>query len=93
MSVNYGIVYCQICKKRIPNPVHNQKYCSEKCRKIATKLNRRNNKDRKRIEYLKRKEKKYEESRPKITTISEIVKAAMAEGMQYGEYCLKHHLY
>lgn len=94
MSVNYDIVYCKICKKRIPNPVRCQKYCCDECRKIGMRNTKRKDKYKRHLAYIRKKqEKQIKDSKPKVLSLSEIMKSAKMEGLQYGEYCLKHNLY
>ena len=84
MSVSHGLVYCKVCRKLIINPVPNQRYCSDECRKTGKEMEKEMLKWRKHNEYLKAKRKKEQAGKPKVKSISEIMKEATAEGLQYG---------
>ena len=77
---------CLECGKVILDARWNQKY-HPKCYKKAA--------NRKEYERLKIHHSKNDDQQPKKPSISidEIMKAADAEGLQYGKYCLKHGLY
>ena len=42
-NLECGYIYCDNCEKIIENPTINLKYCSEKCQKIISKNNKKNN--------------------------------------------------
>lgn len=93
MSISHSVVYCKVCGKLIHNPVPNQRYCSDKCRQDWKEAQKEELKWRSHNEYLRAKRKKEQAKKPKVKSLSDIMREATAEGLQYGEYCLKHNLY
>lgn len=89
------IITCKFCNRSFRKTSNGQKYCSEHCRLEAKKILRREREWKDHLAYEKRKEANEDAQRKKegIVSIGEIMKAAKKEGLQYGEYCLKHHLY
>ena len=82
---------CPICGKSFIKKVANQKYCSNDCRKENVRSKSEDYKWKYQVKYKQqRKEKKKKQRR---VSLSDIMKQANKEGLQYGEYCLKHGLY
>lgn len=82
---------CPICGKSFIKKVANQKYCSNDCRKENVRSKSEDYKWKYQVKYKQqRKEKKKKQRR---VSLSDIMKQANKEGLQYGEYCLKYELY
>ena len=82
---------CPICGKSFIKKVANRKYCSNDCRKENVRSKSEDYKWKYQVKYKQqRKEKKKKQRR---VSLSDIMKQANKEGLQYGEYCLKHGLY
>lgn len=87
MSIRCGAVYCRYCNKLIVNPHGNQVYHKE----CAKKMREEGNRIRK--VYKRKNASTYSKKDKHGLTLSEIMRLANKEGLQYGEYCMKHHLY
>lgn len=74
---HYGT--CEFCGKLFTKYSNNQKFCNDLCRSRYIAVQRR----------------KLEQNKKKATptmNINDIMKAAKAEGLQYGQYIVKHNL-
>lgn len=94
MAIEEGI--CEFCGKRYIKKSKNQKHCCPDCLKEARRRVVSQNQEEYKWKAALAKKKKKEEAaakKKKVMALSEIMRAATKEGLQYGEYCLKHHLY
>lgn len=80
---NDGMVRCMICKKDFIPQTCVQRYCSPECLREANNRQKRERARRKRAEF------KYQNRK---RSIDDIVRAAEAEGLSYGQYVIREKM-